>query len=231
MATNSPSATVSEARSTAVIAAAAGEAERDITSSSATAARHRALSALPPGAVATGRNLAACRALANRRFARPHALPSSRDEYRSALRRGVRAAARLSRQPRAGQRHCARARAWRSACRWRSSSCAGRACARALLGAASVVQTIPGLALLALFYPLLLALSALTERLFGTGFSALGFLPAVLALALYSMLPVLRNTVTGPRRRRSRPARRGARRRHDAAAIAARWSSCRSRCP
>src|SRR5690242_21737758 len=66
-----------------------------------------------------------------------------------------------------------------------------------LLGAASVVQTIPGLALLALFYPLLLALSALTERIFGKGFSALGFLPAVLALALYSMLPVLRNTVTG----------------------------------
>ena len=31
----------------------------------------------------------------------------------------------------------------------------------------------------------------------GVGFSALGFLPSVLALALYSMLPVLRNTVTG----------------------------------
>ena len=29
------------------------------------------------------------------------------------------------------------------------------------------------------------------------GFSALGFLPAVLALALYSMLPVVRNTITG----------------------------------
>jgi len=66
-----------------------------------------------------------------------------------------------------------------------------------LLGAASVVQTIPGLALLALFYPLLLAIAALSERAFGKGFSALGFLPAVLALALYSMLPALRNTVTG----------------------------------
>jgi osmoprotectant transport system permease protein len=66
-----------------------------------------------------------------------------------------------------------------------------------LLAAASVVQTIPGLALLALFYPLLLALSALSERVFGAGFSALGFLPSVLALALYSMLPVVRNTVTG----------------------------------
>ena len=66
-----------------------------------------------------------------------------------------------------------------------------------LLTLASIVQTIPGLALLALFYPLLLALAALSERLFGAGFSALGFLPSVLALALYSMLPVLRNTVTG----------------------------------
>ena len=67
----------------------------------------------------------------------------------------------------------------------------------ALLGVASVVQTIPSLALLALFYPLLLGLAALCERLFGTSFSALGFLPSVLALALYSMLPVLRNTLTG----------------------------------
>ncbi|WP_315805589.1 glycine betaine ABC transporter substrate-binding protein [Bradyrhizobium sp. SZCCHNS3002] len=66
-----------------------------------------------------------------------------------------------------------------------------------LLGVASVVQTVPGLALLALFYPLLLALTALTLRWFGLSFSAFGFLPAVLALALYSMLPVLRNTITG----------------------------------
>jgi osmoprotectant transport system permease protein len=67
----------------------------------------------------------------------------------------------------------------------------------ALLGFASIVQTVPGLALLALFYPLLLALAALTLSSFGFGFSAFGFLPAVLALALYSMLPVLRNTITG----------------------------------
>ena len=67
----------------------------------------------------------------------------------------------------------------------------------ALLGVASVIQTIPGIALLALFYPLLLLLASASERLFGASFSALGFLPSVLALALYSMLPVLRNTVTG----------------------------------
>ena len=61
------------------------------------------------------------------------------------------------------------------------------------LAAASLVQTIPGLALLALFYPLLLGLSVLL----GGGISALGFLPALLALTLYALLPILRNAVTG----------------------------------
>src|ERR1700720_2699423 len=68
-----------------------------------------------------------------------------------------------------------------------------------LLGLASIVQTVPGLALLALFYPLLLALASLSLAWLGFEFSAFGFLPAVLALALYSMLPVLRNTITGLR--------------------------------
>jgi osmoprotectant transport system permease protein len=67
----------------------------------------------------------------------------------------------------------------------------------ALLAGTSIVQTVPGLALLALFYPLLLGTAAVSERVLGIGFSALGFLPAVLALALYSMLPVVRNTITG----------------------------------
>jgi osmoprotectant transport system permease protein len=67
----------------------------------------------------------------------------------------------------------------------------------AVLAVASLVQTIPGLALLALFYPLLLGLSALTTKLFGAAVPALGFLPAVLALTVYSMLPILRNAVTG----------------------------------
>ena len=65
------------------------------------------------------------------------------------------------------------------------------------LGVASVVQTIPGLALLALFYPLLVIVSAFTTATFGFGFRALGFLPAMLALTLYSILPVLRNTIVG----------------------------------
>ena len=72
-----------------------------------------------------------------------------------------------------------------------------------MLAIASLVQTIPGLALLALFYPLLLGLSALTIKLFGVSVPALGFLPSVLALTVYSMLPILRNGVTAlPRRRR-----------------------------
>ena len=44
------------------------------------------------------------------------------------------------------------------------------------------MQTIPGLALLALMVPLL---------------GQIGFLPAFIALVLYSMLPILHNTVTG----------------------------------
>lgn len=66
-----------------------------------------------------------------------------------------------------------------------------------VLSVASIIQTIPGLALLALFYPLLLALSSVTGRAFGLRIPALGFLPALLALTLYSMLPILRNTIAG----------------------------------
>ena len=56
-----------------------------------------------------------------------------------------------------------------------------RASSAIVLAVAGVVQTIPGLALLALMVPLL---------------SAFGFWPTLCALVLYSMLPVLRNTVT-----------------------------------
>jgi osmoprotectant transport system permease protein len=66
-----------------------------------------------------------------------------------------------------------------------------------LLAIASIVQTVPGLALLALFYPLLLVAASIALSWFGFSFSAFGFLPAMLALALYSMLPVLRNGITG----------------------------------
>jgi osmoprotectant transport system permease protein len=63
---------------------------------------------------------------------------------------------------------------------------------RVALGLASLVQTIPALALLALFFPLLLSLRAV----FGEGLPTLGFLPALMALTLYALLPILRNAVT-----------------------------------
>jgi osmoprotectant transport system permease protein len=63
--------------------------------------------------------------------------------------------------------------------------------ARWALGFASLVQTVPALALLALFYPVLLWI--------GHGVPALGFLPSLLALTLYALLPILRNTVAGLR--------------------------------
>lgn len=66
-----------------------------------------------------------------------------------------------------------------------------------VLAFAGLIQTIPSLALLALFYPLLLVVSALSVSLTGHGFSALGFLPSLLALTLYSMLPILRTATTG----------------------------------
>lgn len=72
-------------------------------------------------------------------------------------------------------------------------SARNRTVAGIALGFASLIQTIPALALLALFFPLLLALSAV----FGDAVSPLGFLPSLLALALYALLPILRNAVTG----------------------------------
>jgi osmoprotectant transport system permease protein len=56
-----------------------------------------------------------------------------------------------------------------------------------VLGLAGVIQTIPALALLAVMVPLLSSV----------GLSGIGFLPAFLGLVLYSLLPILRNTVTG----------------------------------
>ncbi len=60
------------------------------------------------------------------------------------------------------------------------------------LGLASFVQTIPSLALLALFFPLILFVG-------GGRLPALGFLPSLLALTLYALLPLLRNGVAALR--------------------------------
>lgn len=54
-----------------------------------------------------------------------------------------------------------------------------------VLGAAGIVQTVPSLALLALMVPLLGGL--------------IGFWPALLAVVLYSLLPILSNTIAGLR--------------------------------
>jgi len=64
-----------------------------------------------------------------------------------------------------------------------------RALEAPVLGIAGVIQTIPALALLAVMVPLLS----------GLGLPGIGTLPAFLALVLYSLLPVLRNTVAGLR--------------------------------
>lgn len=55
------------------------------------------------------------------------------------------------------------------------------------LGLAGVIQTVPSLALLAIMVPILAGLEL----------PSIGFLPAIIGLTLYGVLPVLRNTVTG----------------------------------
>jgi osmoprotectant transport system permease protein len=60
-----------------------------------------------------------------------------------------------------------------------------------VLGLAGLIQTVPALALLALFYPALLILGQST----GLAVPALGFLPALIALSLYALLPIVRNGV------------------------------------
>jgi osmoprotectant transport system permease protein len=67
----------------------------------------------------------------------------------------------------------------------------------ALLGVASVVQTIPSLALLAIMVPVLAFAGGIGARALGVEIRSIGFLPAILALTLYGLLPILRNTVVG----------------------------------
>ena len=99
-----------------------------------------------------------------------------------------------------------------------------------MLGVASVIQTIPSLALLAIMVPALAALGALTARVAGFELRASASCRRSSALTLYSVLPILRNTVD--RHRGVDPAlveaARG--RRHDGRASSSAASSCRSRC-
>ena len=61
-----------------------------------------------------------------------------------------------------------------------------------VLTVAGAIQTVPGLALLALMVPVLAATHGL-----GLGLSSFGFAPAAIALTLYALLPILRNAITG----------------------------------
>ena len=66
-----------------------------------------------------------------------------------------------------------------------------------VLTAAGVIQTVPALALLSLFYPFLLLVGQATQRLAGFGVPALGLLPSLLALSLYALLPLVRGGIDG----------------------------------
>jgi len=68
-----------------------------------------------------------------------------------------------------------------------------------VLGIAGAIQTIPSLALLAVMVPALARAGALTTRLLGIDIPSIGYLPAIIGLTLYSVLPILRNTVAGIR--------------------------------
>ena len=101
----------------------------------------------------------------------------------------------------------------RSACRSASPPGAGRAAPAPLLGAVAVLQTMPSLALLAFLIALV---------------GSIGFVPALIALFLYALLPIVRNTHAGlrgvPRGLRAG----GAVARPDAAPGARARRSCRS---
>ena len=71
-----------------------------------------------------------------------------------------------------------------------------RALEGGVLGVASVIQTIPSLALLAIMVPVLAAAAGAAAG-WGIELRSIGYLPAIIALTLYSILPILRNTVTG----------------------------------
>ncbi|MDB5409914.1 MAG: binding-protein-dependent transport system inner rane component [Rhodospirillales bacterium] len=61
----------------------------------------------------------------------------------------------------------------------------------------NIVQTIPSIALFGLLIGPLSALAALSPGLAALGISGIGLAPAILALVLYSLLPIVRNTVAG----------------------------------
>jgi osmoprotectant transport system permease protein len=68
-----------------------------------------------------------------------------------------------------------------------------------LLGIVGIIQTLPSLALLVFMIPPLMWLLDVAPSLRFVGVSSLGPAPAIIALFLYSLLPIVRNTYTGLR--------------------------------
>ena len=67
----------------------------------------------------------------------------------------------------------------------------------ALFPALNLVQTIPSIALFGVLIAPLSALAGFLPRLAALGISGVGVTPAVIALVLYSLLPIVRNTAEG----------------------------------
>ncbi|MFW6228085.1 MAG: ABC transporter permease [Alkalispirochaeta sp.] len=67
----------------------------------------------------------------------------------------------------------------------------------AILDITSTIQTIPSLAMFGLLIAPLAALSRAVPALRRMGVSGVGTTPAIIALTVYALLPVVRNTVTG----------------------------------
>ncbi len=68
---------------------------------------------------------------------------------------------------------------------------------RAVLSSLSIIQTVPSIALFGLLMAPLSALAVAVPVLMAIGISGIGLAPAVIALTLYSLLPIVRNTAEG----------------------------------
>ena len=67
----------------------------------------------------------------------------------------------------------------------------------AILSVLNIIQTVPSIALFGLLMAPLSALAAAVPLLKSMGISGIGLAPAVIALTLYSILPIVRNTAEG----------------------------------
>lgn len=72
-----------------------------------------------------------------------------------------------------------------------------RAARPSVMGTLNLVQTLPSLALFGMMIPLLSWVAASVPGAAALGIAGIGFAPALIALFLYSLLPVVGNTVVG----------------------------------